>query len=109
VGFGLAEVAVERPVDGDTLFGVFSCGKGVLSTATHLLAERGKLDYDATIASYWPEFAANGKATITVRQILTHTAGIPQMPPGSVVDDILDWESMCARVAQLSPLWEPGT
>lgn len=106
---GLADAATGRRVEGDTLFCVFSCGKGVLATAVHLLADRGRIDYDAPVAAYWPEFAANGKAGITVRQVLTHTAGIPQMPPGSTVEEMCDWDRMCRRIAELAPLWEPGT
>ncbi len=60
-----------------------------------LLAERGLLDYDDPIATYWPEFAANGKASITVRHALTHTAGLPQMPQGAVMTD---WDGMCWRL-----------
>ena len=74
-----------------------------------MLAERGRLDYDAPVAGYWPEFAARGKAAITVRQVLAHTAGIPQMPPGARVEDLGDWDGMCRRVAALAPLWPPGS
>jgi CubicO group peptidase (beta-lactamase class C family) len=106
---GLADAETRRPVDGDTLFCVFSCGKGVLATAIHLLVERGKVHYDDPVAAYWPKFAANGKGQITIRQILSHTAGIPQMPSGSTVEDMCDWEGMCRKITGLSPLWEPGT
>lgn len=103
---GIADPATGRDVDGDTLFTIFSCGKGVTATAVHLLAERGLFDYDDKIARYWPEFAANGKAHITVRQALTHTAGIPQMPPDAAMTD---WSAMCRGIADLTPQWEPGT
>jgi CubicO group peptidase (beta-lactamase class C family) len=106
---GVADATTARPVDGDTLFVAFSCGKGVVATAIHLLAERGRIDYDAPVASYWPEFAANGKAGITVRQVLSHSAGIPQLPPGTSAEDLCDWNRICAGIAQLAPLWEPGT
>ena len=59
---GLADASTQRPVDGDTLFVCFSCGKGVVATAIHLLAERGRIDYDTPVAHYWPNFGANGKA-----------------------------------------------
>lgn len=72
---GIADPATGREVDGDTLFTVFSTTKGFTATVIHLLAERGLLDYDTPIARYWPEFAAHGKAGITVRHALTHTAG----------------------------------
>ncbi len=103
---GSADPDAGREVDGETLFTIFSCSKGVTATAIHLLAERGLFDYDDPIATYWPEFAANGKAHITVRHALTHTAGIPQMPPDAAMTD---WEGMCRGVADLTPQWEPGT
>lgn len=106
---GLADAATGRLVDGETLFTVFSSTKGITATAIHLLAERGQLDYDAPVARYWPEFAANGKARITVRQVLTHTAGIPQSPATATPAELCDWEAMCRAVAAHAPLWEPGT
>src|SRR5437899_3040888 len=63
---GVADRATGRPVDGDTLFWVWSTSKGITATCAHILAERGQLDYDAPIARYWPAFAAAGKATATV-------------------------------------------
>jgi CubicO group peptidase (beta-lactamase class C family) len=71
-----------RPADGDTLFVCFSCGKGVVATAIHLLAERGRIYSDMPVANYWPAFGANGKAQISVRLVLNHTAGVPQVPKG---------------------------
>ncbi len=106
---GMADPAAGRPVAGDTLFTVYSAGKVILSTCVHLLAERGLLDYDAPVAQYWPEFAANGKAGVTVRHALTHRAGIPYLPPGTTPEALCDWEGMCVAVAALTPLWEPGT
>jgi|KBSSwiStaDraftv2_1062776.scaffolds.fasta_scaffold46599_3 CubicO group peptidase (beta-lactamase class C family) len=106
---GVADAATGRKVGGETLFGVFSCGKGVLATAIHILADRGKLEYDTPVTRYWPEFAANGKDRITVRNVMSHMAGIPALPEGSTVEDLLDWDRMCGRIAELTPIWEPGT
>src|SRR5437763_8233762 len=64
---GLADASTQRAVNGGTLFACFSCGKGVVATAIHLLAERGRIDFDTPVAHYWPAFGANGKAEITVR------------------------------------------
>lgn len=106
---GTADRATGRPVDGDTLFTSFSTTKGITATCMHLLAERGQLDYDAPIVRYWPEFGANGKQKATVRDALTHRAGVPQMPPGATPEDLCDWDGICAAIAALPPLWEPGT
>ncbi|HEX9372127.1 MAG TPA: serine hydrolase domain-containing protein [Roseiflexaceae bacterium] len=105
---GVADQATGRPVDGDTLFCTFSVIKGVTATAIHLLAERGQLDYDTPVAACWPAFAVSGKGRITPRHILSHSAGIPQLPDGLAAADLCDWDAVCQRVAQLEPLWEPG-
>jgi CubicO group peptidase (beta-lactamase class C family) len=106
---GVADPATGRLVDGDTLFTVFSTTKGIVATLIHILVARGTLDYDSPIARYWPEFGAHGKEGITVRHALTHTAGIPQMPDGVEIVNLCDWTGMCRLVADLRPLWSPGT
>lgn len=106
---GVADASTGREVDGDTLFTVFSVGKGITATVIHLLAERGALRYDAPVAEYWPEFGRRGKERITVRQVLTHAAGVPQVPPAIGPAETPDWDQVCAAIADLAPLWEPGT
>src|SRR5690606_28353889 len=64
---GIADPVSGRPVDGDTLFNVFSVTKAVAATAVHVQAEKGLLDYDAPIADYWPEWGCHGKEKATVR------------------------------------------
>ena len=105
---GVADPATGRPVDGETLFTVFSVSKGITATVIHLLAERGQLSYDEPVATYWPEFANHGKERITVRQVLSHQAGVPQMPSNQQ-DALTDWDALCAGIADATPLWEPGT
>jgi CubicO group peptidase (beta-lactamase class C family) len=106
---GVADRATGRPVDGDTLFTIWSAGKGLVATCVHLLAERGRLDYDAPVAAYWPAFGARGKDRVTVRDALTHRAGVPQLPPGTTAAALADWDGMCAAIAAQAPLWAPGT
>lgn len=106
---GLADPASGRKVDGDTLFNVYSVTKAVAATALHVQADRGLIDYDAPIAQYWPEFAANGKDRTTVRDALTHRACIPQMPEGVTPELMCDWDWMTQQIAQLRPLAKPGT
>src|SRR4051794_699353 len=60
---GVADETTGRIVDGDTLFTCFSTTKGFAATCIHILAEQGKIEYDAPVARYWPEFAAHGKGT----------------------------------------------
>jgi CubicO group peptidase (beta-lactamase class C family) len=106
---GLADHITGRKVDGDTLFNTYSVTKAVAATALHIQADRGKIDYDAPVARYWPEYAANGKENTTVRDVLTHRACVPQMPEDVTPERMCDWDWMTARIAQLQPLAEPGT
>jgi CubicO group peptidase (beta-lactamase class C family) len=106
---GVADPATGRPVDPGTVFYNFSVGKGATSTIVHLLAERGLFGYDTPVAELWPEFAANGKQAVTVRQVLNHTAGVPAVPLDTTVEDLCDWDRMCAAMAAAELWWEPGT
>lgn len=94
--------------DTRTLFPLFSAGKGVAVTAVLRLVERGVLELDAPVANYWPEFAANGKEHITLRDVLTHRAGMHILPPASFAE-LADWEHMCALLASRRPVGAPGT
>ncbi len=106
---GIADASTGRRVNGDTLFTVFSTTKGIVCTAIHMLAERKLLAYDDTVARFWPAFAARGKKAVTIRHVLTHTAGVPQMPDSVTPEMLCDWDRICAAIADLPPLWEPGT
>ena len=106
---GVADEATARPVDGDTLFTSWSTTKGFVATCIHILADRGKVEYGAPVARYWPEFAAQGKEAVTVLDLLTHRAGVPQMPDDVTAEMMTDWDVMCRTIANPPPLWEPGT
>jgi CubicO group peptidase (beta-lactamase class C family) len=106
---GVADKTTGRKVDKDTLFNVFSVTKAVTATALHIQAERGLVSYDAPIAQYWPEFAAHGKGKATVRDALTHRTGIPSMPEGVTPEQMADYDWMVKAVANLKPIFEPGT
>ena len=69
--------------------------------------ERGHAAYDAPIADYWPEFAANGKAASTVRHALTHRVGVPLMPEGVTPAMMCDWSTMTTAIAAMEPLAPP--
>ncbi len=100
----------DEPWQDDTLAMCFSTTKGVTSTALHLLADRGLIGYDTPVAAYWPGFAQGGKEHVTVRHILTHSAGLHRMR--TLVDSahrMLDWEYMVAALEQAEPAYEPGT
>ena len=106
---GLADPAQNLEVTGETLFPVFSCGKGVAATLIHRLVERGLLAYDRPIADVWPEFGAAEKSGLTLRHALDHTAGLQLIPAGTGYAELGDWDAMCAAIARMAPAWKPGS
>ena len=106
---GLADAGTARPWTRDTLQLVYSATKAATATCAHLLAQRGELDLDAPAARYWPEFAAQGKADIPVRWLLSHRAGLPVIDNPVPLADLLAWDPMAAALAAQRPVWEPGT
>jgi len=93
----------------DTLVNVWSTTKGVTAIALARLVDQGRIDYAAPVARYWPEFAQNGKAEITVSQLLSHQAGLPGFTEPTPLEDFYDWEKVTARLAAQAPMWAPGT
>ncbi len=81
---------------------VFSATKGVAATVVHRLVDRGLLDYDTPVAEYWPEFGANGKSDITVRDVLRHRTGLSHLK-GITKEDLLDHHLMEERLAAAPP------
>ncbi|WP_030219040.1 serine hydrolase domain-containing protein [Streptomyces bikiniensis] len=106
---GVADVDTGRPWTRDTLQLVYSATKGATATAAHMLVERGMLDLDAPVAVYWPEFAANGKADIPVRWLLSHQAGLVALDQPLPLAEALAWDPMAAALAAQRPVWTPGT
>ena len=95
---GWADRRGRVPWSADTAPMVFSATKGVTSTVIHRLADRGLIDYEAPLAEYWPEFGANGKAEITVRDVMRHRAGLSQLR-GVRKHELLDHRRMEDRIA----------
>ena len=106
---GLANAATQSKVDGDTLFNVFSVSKAVTATAVHMQVERGLIEYDAPMARYWPEFAAEGKGDVTVRHVLSHVSGVLRMPPDVTPELMTDWDWMCRRIAEMPGNYPAGS
>ncbi len=93
----------------DTVAPSFSTTKGVVSTLLHRLVDEGRAHYDDPVARYWPAFAANGKANITLRQALTHQAGLYRIRDLiSDPQEMLDWPHMLEVMAAAAPVHEPG-
>jgi CubicO group peptidase (beta-lactamase class C family) len=102
-----AELVVATP---DTLFSFFSGSKVVTATLVHLLADRKQLSVDDPIAKFIPEFGRHGKDRITVRQLLSHEAGIPDVPPELLQLDMLQApDRILGVIYDLEPRFRPGT
>ena len=106
---GHADEAKTRPWKRDTLVNVYSTTKGVTAICAHRLADQGLLDFDAPVATYWPEFAQAGKEKIPVRFLLSHRAGLPAVRKPLDDDALFKWDKMTAALAEQEPWWEPGT
>jgi CubicO group peptidase (beta-lactamase class C family) len=106
---GVADPATGRKVTSDTPFYNYSVCKAAASTIAHMLVERGLFDYDTPVVELWPEFGAHGKDKVTVRHVLSHTAGVPGIPLSTTIEDLCDWGKMCAAIADEKLWWEPGT
>ena len=105
---GYADARGERPWTPETLAISFSTSKGAVSTVMHRLAERGLLEYEAPVSDYWPEFAANRKGAITVRQLLSHEAGLHSVRTvARHPEDLLDHLAVEERLAARPP-YRPG-
>lgn len=92
----------------DTLLNLFSCTKTFAAVAALQLVGEGRLELDAPVARYWPEFAAAGKQDISVRQLLCHRAGLPAIREPLAPEALYDWDSMTAALADETPWWTPG-
>jgi CubicO group peptidase (beta-lactamase class C family) len=99
----------KAPIRYDSLFSFFSASKAVTAMLIHLLDERRLVHLDDPVADYVPEFAQHGKGGITLRQLLTHRAGIPALPSTRVDTELLrDPDAIFALLCKARPLWIPG-
>ncbi|MFQ6395469.1 serine hydrolase domain-containing protein [Nocardia sp. KC 131] len=105
---GTADSATGRPLTSGTPIFSFSTGKNVAATLTHMLVARGFLDYGRPVTDLWPEFGVHGKATATLRHVLTHTVGLPAMPREITPGELSDWSKVCESLAAAEPCWRPG-
>ena len=106
---GLASKENDTPWLADTRGMLFSATKGLSALALLMLSDRGKLDYDAPVAEYWPEFSEHGKQGITVRTLVNHRAGLCAVDVPLSLDDIKEWTPVAKALASQSPYWEPGS
>ena len=106
---GFADGRTGRPWQRNTAVVVFSTTKGATAICAHVLAERGELDLDAPVASYWPEFGEGGKDQVPVRWLLTHQVGLPYVDQDLTYEQLVAHTPVVEALAAQKPLWEPGT
>ena len=106
---GVRNKATGEPWEKDTMVIVYSTTKGLSAMALAVAHSRGWLDYDERVCAYWPEFAQNGKETITVRQLLAHQAGLFALDEAVDRTVIADLDRLAIILAQQKPAWTPGT
>ena len=106
---GHADQAKTRPWNRDTIVNVWSTTKGLCAMCAHRLADQGKLDLDAPVAKYWPEFAQAGKGSIPVSALLNHKAGLAAIRTPLKPEELFSWEKVTTELARQEPWWTPGT
>ena len=105
---GIADARTARPWEQDTTAVIFSCSKGVVAICAYLLAQQGRLDFDAPISAYWPAFAAHGKAAITVRQAMSHRAGLAALDTDLDLEQVVAWDPVIRAIEAQSPRHRPS-
>lgn len=103
---GWCDTEHTRPWQGDTLVNTFSVGKPVAALCLLVLVDRGLANLDDPVAHHWKEFSARD---VTIRHVLSHTAGLPTFPVPRQADAFTDWELLTGDLAAAQPLWRPGT
>jgi CubicO group peptidase (beta-lactamase class C family) len=98
-----------QPWERDTIVNVWSTTKTMAATCMLMLADRGEIDIDSPVATYWPEFAAHDKGDVTVGHVMGHTAGLPGWVPAIEPDVLYDWDRATAALVDQPTWWKPGT
>lgn len=106
---GFADPEKTRPWEKDTIVNVYSTTKTITALVALYLADKGLIDFDAPVAEYWPEFAANGKEKVKVSHLMSHSAGLPGWAEPVDKDILYDWDRATSLLAAQAPMWEPGT
>jgi CubicO group peptidase (beta-lactamase class C family) len=106
---GIADEATGAPWTRDTIALVFSTTKGATAVCANRLIDEGRLDPDAPVVEYWPEFGRAGKEHIPVHHLLSHRAGLPWVDERLSLEQALAWDPMIAALEAQAPVWEPGT
>jgi CubicO group peptidase (beta-lactamase class C family) len=105
---GVADKEGQQPWHSDTILNLFSCTKTFTAVTALQLVGEGKLELDAPVSRYWPEFAAAGKEKVTLRHLLSHQAGLPALRQPMPAEALYDWQAMSSALAAEQPWWVPG-
>jgi CubicO group peptidase (beta-lactamase class C family) len=106
---GFSDRAKTKPWERDTIVNVWSTTKGPAAMCLHRLAGQGRLDLEAPVVRYWPEFGQAGKEKVPVKYLLSHQAGLPALRQKMPGEMLYDWNAMTSALAAETPWWEPGT
>jgi len=106
---GVRNKVTREPWERDTMVIVYSATKGLAAMTLAIAHSRGWLDYEERVATYWPEFAQQGKGRITVRQLLAHQAGLYALDVPVTRELVSDFDRLAVVLARQKPAWEPGT
>ena len=98
----------DKPVDAETMFVLMSSTKPLTASCLYILKERGKIAYDDLVSKHWPEFAQNGKESVTIRHILTHRGGFPETPASLPWSDWPEWSKVTRAMEQAPTIYTPG-
>ena len=101
-------IANTEPVTAGTMFVLMSSTKPLTASCLYMLKERGQIAWDDLVSKHWPEFAQNGKETVTIRHIMTHRGGFPQTPESLPWTDWSDWSKVTRAMEQAIPIYTPG-
>ena len=97
-----------KPVTDETMFVLMSSTKPLTACCLYMLKERGQVSYSDLVSKHWPEFAQNGKETVTIGHILTHRGGFPQTPESLPPTDWPDWSKVVLAMEQAPAIYTPG-
>jgi CubicO group peptidase (beta-lactamase class C family) len=106
---GWSDLDQTVPWERDTLVPVWSISKVMTNLAALVAVDRGLIELDEPVATYWPEFGAAGKQDVTVAMLLGHTSGVSGWAQPVTVDDLFDWDVATSKLAAQPPWWTPGT
>ncbi len=105
---GYSDRKKTKPWVEDTIVNVYSTTKNKTTLCSRLMAEKGKLDGNAPVAKYWPEFAQQGKENVLVRHVLGHSAGLPAWDDVHPYEAMFNWDKVVGLLEKQKPWWEPG-